>query len=196
MAPFIPIAVAAGALWYFSRKKTFAFEPIKGGVTGKNWLTRVVGISGSGDAKKTLVEVWAPAGAYGPHQQILVLTYEQTSSDKGSRLNKGVGPQALPVMVSDAGKDFAVRQPAGTTVSGSPRPDAVAKILHGQRQIGRTELYHGGDHWQWIAVFNNGRPIAQGTSATPAQAHRNATTNAVRRVASDQRKARIMRAVS
>lgn len=197
MAPLLPIAVAAGALWYFSRKKTFAFEPITGGVTGKKWLTRVVGITGAGDAKKTLVEVWSPAGTYGPHLQVLVLTYEQTGSDKNSRVNKGVGPQAIPIMVTDAGKDFGVRQPAGVTVSGVPRPDAVARILDRTgRQVGRTELYHGGDHWAWTAAFNNGRPIAQGTSSTPNQAHRNATTNALRRIDSDRRKARIMKSIS
>lgn len=199
MNPLLVLGGGAAAVYFLSRAKTFAFEPVKGGVTGKPWLTRTINISGSGDNKKTLVELWSPAGTYGPHQQILVVTYEQTGSDKSTRVSKGVGPEAVPAMVTDAGKDFGIKSLPAPTTSGliaGVSPDATAPIVHQNKKIGRVDLYHNGRFWQWIAHFNNGRPISQGQSSTPRQAHVNATRTAHRRIASDQRKQRILRGIS
>lgn len=195
----LTLLVAAGAAWYFlSRQpKTYSFQPITGGVTHKPWLARVVGITGSGDNKKTMVEIWAPAGSWGPHGNVLVVTYEQTGSDKNSRRSLGVGPEAQPAMVTAAGQDFAIRTVPATVagiISGAAADDRFPIYEpHSKRKIGHGETYHSGSRWYWTAQYNNGQLIAQGKSFTPAQARRNAIVTANRRYASDKRRVAILR---
>lgn len=194
----ITVVLAASAVWYLlSRQKSFAFQPVTGGVTKKPWLTRVVGISGSGDNKKTMVELWAPAGSWGPHGNVLVVTYEQTGDNKGSRRSLGVGPEAVPAMVTAAGQDFGIQTVPATVaglISGAAADDKFPIYdPRTKRKIGSGQTYHAGSRWYWIAKYNNGTPIAQGKSLTPAlaRAHAHATTN--RRFQSDRRRVAIMR---
>jgi len=111
--PIVPIALGAGALWLLSRSgsKAPAFSPVQA-KSGRKWLTRTLGVSGSGPTRTTTVEVWAPAGAYGPHLDMLVATYKQTGSDTNSRVAISTGPSALPQQITDAGLDFGIRKPA------------------------------------------------------------------------------------
>lgn len=194
----ITLLLAAGAAWYLLSKqqKTHAFQPITGGVTKKPWLARVVGISGSGDNKKTMVELWAPAGSWGPHGNVLVVTYEQTGSDKGSRRNLGVGPEAVPAMVTAAGQDFAIKTAAPTVagiISGAAAADRFPITDPRGRKIGFGETYHSGSRWYWTAQYNNGTLIAQGKSLTPRQARANAFATANRRLQSDKKRVAILR---
>lgn len=194
---FLPIiALAGAAYWWLNRKKAYGFQTIKGGVTGRSWDTRIVSIKGSGDDKEQVVEVWAPTGSWGPHHQLLVLTYRQRGSDKGSRQSISVGPHAQAAMVTAAGQDFGVQKPT-TTVSGGPCPEAVMPIYEprSKKHIGKVETFHDGSAWQWVASFKNGVPIAQGKSTTPARAHQNATASLVRRLHSDARKLAIVRSL-
>ena len=187
---------AAAAFLFFNQKKTYGFETVQGKTSGHQWLTRVVSITGSGDDKKTVVEVWAPAGSWGPMQQTLVATYEQTGSDMASRRMLSTGPSAVPQMVTAAGQDFGIKQPAvSTSVSGDAliagfRPDVSYPIFNPKtkHRIGKVDIFHSGDQWRWIASFRNGRPIARGTGLTPRQAHSSATRTALRRLESDKRK--------
>lgn len=197
MPPLLLAAAGAGLLYFATRKKTYAFETVTGGVTGKQWLTRVVSITGSGDTKQQIVEVWAPAGSWGPAGQLLVVTYQQTGSDKNTRKLLSTGPDAVPAMVTAAGQDFGVKSnPAVQGIIAGVAPDHSGPIIDprapgGPRQIGKVDVFHNGRNYLWVAAFNNGRLIAKGRSSTPRQAHRNATVNALRRLDSDRRKARI-----
>lgn len=112
MEPITLLALGAGAIYLMTRKgqKAHPLQPVQGGVTGKQWLTRVLSVTGSGDDKVVTVEVYAPAGSYGPHHQTLVATYAQQGSDKSKRKVLAIGPDAQPQMVTDAGKDFAIKK--------------------------------------------------------------------------------------
>ncbi len=194
----ITLILAAGAAWYFlSRQKSYAFQPVTGGVTHKPWLTRVVGITGSGDNKKTMVELWAPAGSWGPHGNVLVVTYEQTADNKGSRRSLGVGPEAVPAMVTAAGQDFGIQTAPATVqgiISGAAADDRFP--IHDprtRRKIGHGESFHAGSRWYWVGKYNNGQVIAQGKSLTPRQARQNAHASVNRRFQSDRRRVAIMR---
>lgn len=200
MEPIL-LTLGIGAVWYWlSRTKTYAFESVTGGVTKKPWLTRVVGITGSGDNKKTIVEVWAPAGSWGPHGQILVATYEQTGSDKGTRRSLGIGPEAVPAMVTAAGQDFAIKSPPATTsgiINGAAADDRARIYERGTKKpIGVVHSYLDGNRYTWYASFMNGQPIAQGTGRTPSEARFHAATALNRKYASMKRKAAILRSLS
>lgn len=138
------------------------FQTIKGGVTGRSWAVRTIEVDGSGETKKTTVEVWAPASSWGPHASLLVTTYQQTGSDKNSRTTLGTGPNATPEMVTAVGQDFGVKKPA-TAVSGSP--DHVVPLIVGGRRIGHVEVSHAGDRYAWNA--NVSGSVVSGTGPTP-----------------------------
>lgn len=106
------IALGGAALYLLTREKAYPLEPVQGSKTGRNWLVRVASVSGSGDAKQTVVEVYAPEASYGPHKQLFVASYRQTGSDKASRVVVQQNPHALPQMVADAGLDFGIHKAA------------------------------------------------------------------------------------
>lgn len=110
--PLVPIALGAAALWALSRSgQKPVFTPVTAS-SGRKWLTRTLAVTGTGDARTTTIEVWAPAGAYGPHLDTLVATYRQTGSDTNSRVALSTGPSAVPKMITDAGIDFGIRKPS------------------------------------------------------------------------------------
>lgn len=110
--PLVPVALGAGALWLLSRSNKQPAFSIVQAKSGRKWLTRTLGVTGTGDARTTTVEVWAPAGAYGPHLDMLVATYKQSGSDTASRVALSTGPSALPQQITDAGIDFGIKKPA------------------------------------------------------------------------------------
>ena len=110
MEPITLAVLGAGALYLLTRKKTYPFEPVKGGKTGHQWLARVLSVSGTGEDKKVVVELYSPEKEYGPHVQTWVATYEQTGSDKNSRVVVAQNPDAIPQMITDAGLDFNVHK--------------------------------------------------------------------------------------
>lgn len=110
--PLVPIALGAAALWALSRSgQKPVFTPVQA-KSGRKWLTRTLGVSGTGDGRTTTVEVWSPAGSYGPHLDTLVATYRQTGADTNSRVAVSTGPSAVPQMITDAGIDFGIRKPS------------------------------------------------------------------------------------
>ncbi len=109
--PLVPVALGAGALWLLSRSNKAPSFSVVTAKSGRKWLTRTLGVTGTGPARTTTVEVWAPAGAYGPHLDMLVATYKQTGSDTNSRVAISTGPSALPQQITDAGQDFGIRKP-------------------------------------------------------------------------------------
>lgn len=109
--PVVPIALGATALYLLTRQKAPQFSTVVA-KSGRSWLTRTLGVTGAGDTRKTTVEVWAPAGAFGPHQNTLVATYVQTGSDTSKRVALSTGPHAVPAMITAAGQDFGIKKPA------------------------------------------------------------------------------------
>lgn len=110
--PLVPLALGGFALWYLSRGGSAPpFTPITAS-SGRKWLTRTLGVTGTGAARTTTVEVWAPAGAFGPHNQMLVATYKQSGSDTNSRVALSTGPSAVPEMITAAGQDFGIKKPS------------------------------------------------------------------------------------
>lgn len=108
----VPLALGAAVLYALS--KTGSGQPQFSSVqakSGRKWLTRTLGVTGSGPTRTTTVEVWAPAGAYGPHLDTLVATYKQTGSDTNSRVAISTGPSAVGQMITDAGIDFGIKKP-------------------------------------------------------------------------------------
>ena len=109
--PIVPVALGAAALYFLNRTSVAPqFSPITAS-SGRKWLTRTLGVTGSGPARTTTVEVWAPAGSFGPHNQVLVATYRQTGADTNSRVAVSTGPHAVPEMITAAGQDFGIRKP-------------------------------------------------------------------------------------
>jgi hypothetical protein len=119
MDPLLLAALGAGAYYFLVHKKqpSHAFQPVTGGVTNKPWLTRVMNVTGSGDNKRTTVELWAPAGSWGPHLQLHVATYDQTGSDKASRVATYVNETAPKEIIKAAGQDFGIKK-GGAVISG------------------------------------------------------------------------------
>lgn len=110
--PLVPIALGAAALWALSRSgQKPVFTPVQA-KSGRKWLTRTIGITGSAPSQISTVEVWSPAGSYGPHLDTLVATYRQTGSDMNSRVAVSTGPSAVSQMITDAGIDFGIRKPS------------------------------------------------------------------------------------
>ncbi|HEV8548575.1 MAG TPA: hypothetical protein VGQ57_06095 [Polyangiaceae bacterium] len=113
--PTIPLVLGAGAVWLLTRaNKAPSFVPVQAS-SGRKWLTRTLAVNGTGPTRTSTVEVWAPAGSYGPHLDMLIATYRQTGSDTNSRVAISTGPSALPQQITDAGVDFGIRKP--TTAS-------------------------------------------------------------------------------
>jgi hypothetical protein len=109
--PLLPLALGGVALYALHQKSQQPQFSTVQAKSGRKWLTRTLGVTGSGPTRKTTIEVWAPAGMYGPHQTLLVATYTQTGSDTNSRVALSTGPQAVATMITDAGKDFGIKKP-------------------------------------------------------------------------------------
>lgn len=164
-------ALGAGGYWVYkklSEGPTYPFESVTGGVTKRPWKTRVVSIQGTGADKITTVQVWAPAGSWGPHLDLLVTTYQQKGSDKNTRVSTGTGPSAIPQMVTAAGQDFGIKNPAsGTTVSGAPKPDHKLPLIRYGQRVGTIDVWHNGKaDWIWKAHANGGQHLASGKAKT------------------------------
>ncbi len=65
------------------------------------------------------VDVFAPAGSWGPHGELRVLRFTQTSSS-APRVLAGVASGVPPAVLQAAMKDLAVKAPAGPTVMTPP----------------------------------------------------------------------------
>ena len=80
--------------------------------SGRAWLVRIARVTTSPEdgSKKVITEVYAPAGAFGANAQTLVATYEQTGSDKDSRVVVSYGPEATKAMLDAVGKDFRIKK--------------------------------------------------------------------------------------
>jgi hypothetical protein len=74
------------------------------GKSGKSW--RVVHLGAAGSVHS--YEVFTPAGSFGPHEELSVLRYSQTGSDKASRKLLGVGQGTPQAIVTAAASDFGV----------------------------------------------------------------------------------------
>ena len=125
-------------------------------------------IQGTGADKVTTVQVWAPAGSWGPHLDVLVTTYQQKGSDKNTRVSLGTGPSAIPQMVTAAGQDFGIKSPSsGTTVSGAPKPDHKLPLIRYGQRVGTIDIWHNGKaDWVWKAHANDGEHLASGKAKT------------------------------
>lgn len=109
--PLVPLAIGAAVVFALSRSgKSTSFSPVTA-KSGRRWLTRTLGVMGTGPSRTTTVEVWSPAGSYGPHLDTLVATYRQSGEDTNSRVALSTGPSAVAKMIADAGVDFGIRKP-------------------------------------------------------------------------------------
>lgn len=185
MDPIAALAVGGAAAYYFlvhNKKEQRAFQAVTGGTTGKPWKTRVIDIQGTGDNKVSTVELWAPAGSWGPHLDVLVVTYQQKGSDKNSRVTLGTGPNAIAQMVSAAGQDFGIKKPEGALISGKSAPDHKFPIFHRTgRHIGSLDVWNGGDVWKWRATrLTDGKQFGTGSALTLSEAQQKAAVRAAR----------------
>jgi hypothetical protein len=100
-------AAAGGAYWYFFKRqpevKLNDFVVSTGPVSKKKWAVRAVAIDESKPSRPATMEVWAPAGSWGPHTDLLVTTYVQ---DGNTRSRGFSGPDATDAMVRAAVDDF------------------------------------------------------------------------------------------
>lgn len=109
--PLVPIALGALAVWVLSQQaKAPAFQQVQA-KSGRKWLTRTMSVTGTGAAKQTVVEVWSPAGSFGPHLDMLVATYRQTGSDTNARVAISTAAGVPDAMITAAGQDFGIRKP-------------------------------------------------------------------------------------
>lgn len=84
-------------------------------VNGHTW--KLVPTSGG-------VDVYAPAGSWGPHGELRVLRFTQSSSS-APRVLAGVASGVPPAVLAAAMKDLAVKTPAGPTVTTPPNTGQV-----------------------------------------------------------------------
>lgn len=110
--PLVPIVLALGGAWLVTRSKGPSFTPVTA-KSGRKWLTRTLGVQGTGEARLTTVEVWATTGSYtGLKTDLLIATYVQKGSDTKARTVLATAPSATSQMITDAGQDFGIRKAA------------------------------------------------------------------------------------
>lgn len=115
----VPVALAAG-IYYLATKSRVSQAKVSGAggfdtvlaKSGRKWLTRPMDVRGNGETRETVVEVWAPAGEFGAHSNLLVATYKQTGTDKHKRVVVSTGSSASPEMIKNAGVDFGIKKAA------------------------------------------------------------------------------------
>lgn len=88
---------------------------------GHSW--KLVQVTGT-----TLVDVFAPAGSWGPHGELLVLRYDQKTATS-PRVLSGVAEGAPKQVVDAAMADLKVVPPAGPTVTTPPGKPAMPASL-------------------------------------------------------------------
>ena len=103
MNPLIPLALAAGgAYWYISRNAVPKAALPPGDTVslgGRSWIVR--GVTPTGLVGSTWVDVYAPAGSWGPHAELRVLRFTQAVAPGAPRILDGVG-DGVPVAMRDA----------------------------------------------------------------------------------------------
>lgn len=108
--PIVALAVGAGAILYLGSKGGMSTSSTGGPVqkvtasSGRKWEVQLVKRIGN-DA---FFEVYAPAGALGPHARMLVMQYRQTGSNQSSRILASVPAGVPPEMLAAARQDFGV----------------------------------------------------------------------------------------
>lgn len=114
------IALGAGALGLYAltKSKGGAPEPIGPEVTvvgpsGKTW--NVVPMNRNGD--NVSLDIWAPAGAWGPHAKMRILRYDQKGEDKSTRTYIDSPPGIPKAMMDTAILDFGVKIPFGKVIN-------------------------------------------------------------------------------
>lgn len=110
MEPITLLALGAGAVYLMKKmgnKPAYPLQAVKGGRTGRDWLARVVSITGDGESKLTTTELFAPSPIGEPQW---IVTYRQTGSDKSSRVVLSINPSASPDLVTAAGQDFGIKK--------------------------------------------------------------------------------------
>ena len=85
MSPLLLLAAAGGGIYLLTRKKT-ASNAVTG-KSGKPWIVEMLPKGSAGDvyyqlpATSHAYQLSSPAGTFGPHDQVVVLTYRQDGSD-------------------------------------------------------------------------------------------------------------------
>lgn len=147
MNPLVPVAALGAAALFFLSKKSSATEPggstvppgyvppeqsplipatpPPAGVTkvpvtinGHPWL--LVPITGQGIAT---VDVYAPAGSWGPHEELRVCRFTQASSES-ARVLAGVAEDVPKAVLDAALVDLQIQLPAGPAAPPPPSPMA------------------------------------------------------------------------
>lgn len=118
----------AAALIYLGVKSKESGAPVAletttvTGPSGKQWEVQLMNNEGG----EFIQDVWAPAGAWGPHQKMRVLRYKQVGQDKSTRTYV-TSPPSIPKAIMDTAiLDFGVKIPPGVTISVSGSRARVA----------------------------------------------------------------------
>lgn len=144
MASPLPILLGLGALGalLFSAKKSTALGP---GTPSTPTLPATPSPAGSSSQTVSInghtwklvpvtggVDVFAPAGSWGPHGELRVLRFTQGSASS-PRVLAGVASGVPPAVLAAAMKDLAIQTPAGPTVTTppgqAPMPEALQKEM-------------------------------------------------------------------
>lgn len=112
MSPLLLLAAAGGGIYLLTRKKT-ASNAVTG-KSGKPWIVEMLPKGSAGDvyyqlpATSHAYQLSSPAGTFGPHDQVVVLTYRQDGSDMNSRRQLSATTGLPAVMAETARADFGV----------------------------------------------------------------------------------------
>ncbi len=147
-------ALGAGLFAVFSSKKANALEPGGGAaappvstlpatpapsgtpsqtvsINGHIWKLVPVP-SSDGFVGASTVDVFAPAGSWGPHGELRVLRFTQTVSPGAPRVLAGVASGVPPAVLQAAIKDLAIASPAGPTVTTPPNKPPMPASLQAE----------------------------------------------------------------
>lgn len=109
-----PIVITLGlgglAAWLLTKKAASAAADVVVEKNGHKWLLRAVppapGVIGS-----ETVNVFAPAGSWGPHSELLVVRYTRAIAPTAQKILAGVG-SGVPVAMRDAAlADLGIKTP-------------------------------------------------------------------------------------
>lgn len=109
MSPLVFIAAGAG-LFLLMRGKSSERVSEMVGPSGKRWLVQTIAAPAAG---LSATKVTVKAGQFGAHIEMPVLVFTTPAGASGPRTLVSWDPNATPIMLETAVKDFNVQVPEG-----------------------------------------------------------------------------------
>ena len=120
-SPLLLVAAGAVGLYFMNQSQAKKSPDTVGpastvtGASGKTWITRLVqripNTTAPSDREQDMlyVDVFAPKGSWGPHDELRVLRYMQVGSNKSTRKFITAPPETPKAIFEAAAKDFGVQ---------------------------------------------------------------------------------------